>query len=71
MIASQVYSNERPPPFPRGENSENKLPTFKNLLPQNHWANFSQTRHRTFLSDDNEMCFDKAACSLARGIIAT
>ena len=42
----QVCSNEGPRPFPRGDNYEiakNKLTKFKkNLLLQNHWANFNQ-----------------------------
>ena len=42
----QFSSNEGPRPFPRGDNYENKLTNFKNLLLQNHCANFNQTWHK-------------------------
>ena len=34
-------------------NSKNTLKTLKNLLLQNHWSNFSQTWHKTFLGEWN------------------
>ena len=46
----QVCSNEGPRPFPRGDNNEiaeidDKIEK-KNLLFQNHWANFNHTWHK-------------------------
>ena len=41
-----------PHPFPRGDNSENTLTKFQNLL-QNHWANLNQTWHKTFMDEQN------------------
>ena len=46
---SQVCSNEGPRHFPRGDNYEiakNILIKLKNLLLQNHCANFNQTWHK-------------------------
>ena len=43
-------------PFPRGDNytnSENTLMKFKNILLQNHWANFNQTWHKASLGKGN------------------
>ena len=42
----QVCSNKRPCPFQRGDNCENTLTNFKNLLLKNHWANFNETWHK-------------------------
>ena len=47
----QVCSNEGPCPFPSGdyyEIAKNILTNFKNLLLQNHWANFNQSWHKAF-----------------------
>ena len=46
---TQVCSNEGPRAFPRGNNfgiAKNTLTKLKNLLLQNHWANFNQTWHK-------------------------
>jgi hypothetical protein len=39
----QVCSNKGPGPLQRGDNRKNGVGSFKNLLLQNHWANFNQT----------------------------
>ena len=52
MQGNQVCSNEGPHPFQRGDNYEivkNTLTKLKNLLLQNHWANFNQTWHKASL----------------------
>ena len=50
----QVCSNDGPCPFPGGDNwgiVRKKLTTFKNLLVQNHWANFNHTWHKASVDD--------------------
>ena len=53
VMRMQICSNERPFSFPRGDtsNNKNKLPTFKNHPPRNHWANFNQTWHKASLGE--------------------
>ena len=56
----QVCSNEGPRPFPRGDNYEiakNTLTKLKNLLLQNHWANFIQTWHKASLGEGDSSLF--------------
>ena len=56
----QVCSNDGPSPFPRGDNyknSENTLMKLKNLLLQNHWANFNQTWHQASLGEGDSSLF--------------
>ena len=64
----QVCSNEGPRPFPSGDNyekakihwqSENViiLKIFKNLLLQNHCANFNQTWYKASLGEGNLILF--------------
>ena len=56
----QICSNEGSRIFPRGVNktySENTLTKFKNLLLQNHWANFNQTWHKASLSEGDSNLF--------------
>jgi hypothetical protein len=48
----QVYSNRGPGPLLRGDNHKNGMGSFKNLLLQNHWANFNQTWHKSSLGED-------------------
>ena len=55
------YSNDRrAPPFPKGRwlrNSENTLKKLKNLLLQNHQANFNQTQQKASLGkEDLSLC---------------
>ena len=51
----QVCSNEGPYPFPRGDNY--KIAKIKNLLLQNHWANFNQTWHKAYLGEGDSSWF--------------
>jgi hypothetical protein len=44
----QVCSNKGPGPLQRGGNHKNGVGLFKNLLLQNHWANFNQTWHKYY-----------------------
>ena len=56
----QVCSNEWPRPFPRSDNCEKAKihwQTFKNLLLQNHWANFNQTLHKASLDEGDSNLF--------------
>jgi hypothetical protein len=55
----QVYVNKGPGPLQRGDNHKNvKMGwSFKNLLLQNHWANFNQTWHKSFLSEGDLSLF--------------
>ena len=48
----QDNSNEGPGLFPREDNSKITKSTLmkrENILLQNHWTNFNQTWHKTFL----------------------
>ena len=48
------FVKERATPYSKGrslQNRENTLIKFKNLLLQNHWANFNQTWHKAFLGE--------------------
>ena len=59
---NQVCSNEGPHPFQRGDNYEivkNTLTKLKNLLLQNHWANFNQTWHKASLCEWDLICSKK------------
>ena len=50
----------RAPPFSKGRklgNKKNKLTTVKNLLLQNHWANFNQTWHKASLDEGDSSLF--------------
>ena len=52
----QVYLNEGPNPFPRGDYykiRENTLTKLKKSLLQNHWANFKQFWHKASLGEDS------------------
>ena len=60
----QVCSNEEPHPFHRGDNYEivnNTLIKLKNLLLQNHWANFNQTWHKVSLGEWHAILFKEEA----------
>ena len=45
---SSFFSNKGPRLFPRGDNSENTLTTFKITFLHNHWANFNQAWNKVF-----------------------
>ena len=56
----KICSNEGPRPFPRGDKYESlklHLRNFKNLLLQNQWANFNQSRHKSFLDEGDSSFF--------------
>jgi hypothetical protein len=53
----QVCSNKVPCPLQRGDNRKNGVGSFKNLLLQNHWANFNQTLHKSSLGEGNSSLF--------------
>ena len=60
LFQIQVCSNEGPCPFPRGDNYEiakNTLTKLKNLLLQNHWANFNQTWPKASLGEGDSSLF--------------
>ena len=60
----------RPRPFRRGDNlknSEKTLTKLKNLLLQNHWANFNQTWHNALLGEWDSSLFKWRACPFPRG----
>jgi hypothetical protein len=51
----QNCTNQGAGPFQRGDNHENRVESFKNIL-HNHWANFNQTWHKASLRDgDSEL----------------
>ena len=41
------------------QNSRNTWTTFKNLLLQNHWANFNQSWHKAYLIKEDSNCSNK------------
>jgi hypothetical protein len=52
MKGMQVCSDKGPGSLQRGDNHKNEkkgVGSFKNPLLQNHWANFNQTWHKSFL----------------------
>ena len=52
-----------------GDNSENTLTIFKNLLLQNHWSNFKQTWHKASLGKGNSSLFKWRATPFPKGDI--
>ena len=60
----------RPWPFSKGrklQNSENTLTKLKNLLLQNHWANFNHTWHKASLGGGDSSLFKWRALSFSKG----
>ena len=65
---AQNILRKRAMPSPRGDNKEilkNSMTKFKNLLLQNHWANFNQTWHKASLGKGPgiQVCSNEGACS--------
>ena len=56
VVVVVVIGVVEPRPFPGGD-SENTLTKLKNLLLQNHWANFNQTWHKTSLGEWDSSLF--------------
>ena len=70
MMRTQVCSNERPHFFSRGHNNEiAKIHSqnYKNLLLQNHCANFKQTWHNASLGDEDSSLFKWRTHLFSRG----
>ena len=65
----QVYTNEGPSAFQRGNNEIAKIrwQNFKNLLLENHWANFNQTWHKTSLGEEDSSLFKWNAPPFSKG----
>jgi hypothetical protein len=56
----QVCSNKGPGPLQRGDNKKkckNGMGSFKNLLLQNHLANFNQTWYKSSLGEGDSNLF--------------
>jgi hypothetical protein len=52
-----------PDPLQRGDNHKKckiGMGSFKNLLLQNHWANFNYTWHKSFLGKEKSSLFKKS-----------
>ena len=64
---NQVCSNEGHRQFL--PNSENTPTNFKNLLLQNHWAYFNQTRHKSYLDERDSILFKMKGSALFQGEI--
>ena len=62
----QVFRNEEPRPLPRGNNIENKLTKFKNLL-QNYWANFNRNWHNASLGEGDSSLFKLGPPPFSKG----
>ena len=65
----QICSNKGPGPLLRGDNYKSKIGvvSFKNLLLQNHWANFKQTLHRSFLGRGVTSVFKRRRSPFSKG----
>ena len=58
VMRIQVCSNKGPQAFPRGDNKKKwKYDIYKNLLLKDHWANFNQTWHKSYLGDGDANLF--------------
>ena len=67
---TQVYSNEGPSLFWRGDNYEiakNTLTKFKNVFLKNHLSNFNKTWHNAFFGEGESSLFKWRAPPFSRG----
>jgi hypothetical protein len=70
MKEIQVCLNKGSGPLLRGDNykkCKNGVGSFKNLLLQNHWANFNQTWHKSSLGEEIQVCTNEGDCPSPRG----